>query len=127
MKTLTRSLFSAALVAVIAALTLSSPLGASQRKNLDFTLVNRTGVDIMEVYLSPTSDDEWGDDVMGRDILEAGEKVDIKFSSEETECNWDLKVIDEDDDEIVWAKLNLCTANEISLMWENKKPTAIIK
>ena len=127
MKKLTLSLLAGGLVAVLALAASSSSLGAAQRKNLDFTLVNKTGVDIMEVYLSPTSDDQWGEDVMGRDILEDGEKVDIKFSSEETECNWDMKVIDEDDDEIVWTKLNLCTANEITVMWENKKPTAIIK
>jgi hypothetical protein len=129
MKKLALSLFTGFLVAVVALVAMwSASLGAAaQRKNLDFTLVNKTGVVVMEVYLSPTSDNEWGEDVMGDDILDDDEKVDIKFSSSETECNWDLKVIDEDDDEIVWTKLNLCTANEITLMWENKKPTAIIK
>lgn len=126
MKKLTLSLLaaSAVLLLTLSAVTFAAP---QQRKNLDFTLVNKTGVDIMEVYLSPTSDNEWGEDVMGKDILENGQKVDITFSSAETECNWDLKVVDEDDDDIVWTKLNLCTANEITLMWENKKPTAIIK
>ncbi len=126
MKKLTLSLLasSAVLLLTLSAVTFAAP---QQRKNLDFTLVNKTGVDIMEVYLSPTSDNEWGEDVMGKDILENGQKVDITFSSAETECNWDLKVVDEDDDNIVWTKLNLCTANEITLMWENKKPTAIIK
>ncbi len=108
----------------LASITLGA---AQQRRNLDFTLVNKTGLDIIEVYLGPTSQDEWGDDVMGRDILENGAKVDITFSSSETECNWDLKIVDENDDEIEWMKLNLCTANEITLLYENKKPTAIIK
>jgi hypothetical protein len=126
MKKLTLSLLAASAVLLLSLSTVTFA-AAQQRKNLDFTLVNKTGVDIMEVYLSPTSDDEWGSDVMGKDILENGQKVDITFSSAETECNWDLKVVDEDDDEIVWTKLNLCTANEITLMWENKKPTAIIK
>lgn len=107
-----------------AASTTAAPI---QRRNLDFTLVNKTGLTIDEVYLSPTSDDEWGEDVMGRDVLKNGERVDIKFSSEETECNWDLKIVDEDEDSVEWEKLNLCTANEITLMYEGKKPTAIIK
>ena len=124
MKQLIKPLIAAAL-AVFAVATVT--VTAAQRRNLDFTLVNKTGVDIMEVYLSPTSDNEWGEDVMGKDILESGQKVDITFSSAETECNWDLKVVDEDDDDIVWTKLNLCTANEITLMYEGKKPTAIIK
>jgi hypothetical protein len=105
-----------------AASTTAAPI---QRRNLDFTLVNKTGLTIDEVYLSPTSDDEWGEDVMGRDVLKNGERVDI--NSEETECNWDLKIVDEDEDAVEWEKLNLCTANEITLMYEGKRPTAVIK
>lgn len=111
-------------VVALASITLQA---TQQRRNLDFTLVNKTGLTIMEVYLSPTNDDEWGEDVMGKDVLANGEKVDITFSSGETECNWDLKIVDEDDDDVEWTKLNLCTANEITLMYEGKKPTAIIK
>lgn len=111
-------------VIALASITLQA---AQQRRNLDFTLVNKTGLTIMEVYLSPTNSDEWGEDVMGKDVLANAEKVEITFSSGETECNWDLKVVDEDDDSIEWTKLNLCTASEITLMYEGKKPTAIIK
>jgi len=124
MKQLIKPLIAAALALVAVA---SVTVTTAQRRNLDFTLVNKTGLDINEVYLSPTSDSEWGEDVMGKDILANGEKVDITFSSAETECNWDLKVVDEDDDDIIWTKLNLCTANEITLLYEGKKPTAIIK
>ena len=124
MKQLIKPLIAAALALVAVA---SVTVTAAQRRNLDFMLVNKTGLDINEVYLSPTSDSEWGEDVMGKDILANGEKVDITFSSAETECNWDLKIVDEDDDDIIWTKLNLCTANEITLLYEGKKPTAIIK
>lgn len=111
-------------VVALASITLQA---TQQRRNLDFTLVNKTGLTINEVYLSPTNDDEWGEDVMGKDVLANGEKVEITFSSSETECNWDLKIVDEDKDDVEWTKLNLCTANEITLMYEGKKPTAIIK
>jgi len=111
-------------VVALASITLQA---TQQRRNLDFTLVNKTGLTIDEVYLSPTNDDEWGEDVMGKDVLNNGEKVEITFSSSETECNWDLKIVDEDKDDVEWTKLNLCTANEITLMYEGKKPTAIIK
>jgi len=111
-------------VVALASITLQA---TQQRRNLDFTLVNKTGLTINEVYLSPTNDDEWGEDVMGKDVLNNGEKVEITFSSSETECNWDLKIVDEDKDDVEWTKLNLCTANEITLMYEGKKPTAIIK
>lgn len=94
---------------------------------LDFTLVNKTGLMIREVYVSPTSNDQWGEDVMGRDVLDDDESVKIRFSRRETECIWDLKVVDEDDDAVVWKKLNLCEASQITLKYEGKRPTAIVK
>lgn len=113
---------------VILALTCSLTVGyTASGPVLDFTLVNRTGLTIQEVYVSPTSDDEWGEDVMGRDVLRNAEAVDISFSRRETECHWDLKVVDDDEDTVVWEKLNLCEASEITLMYEGKRPTAIIK
>lgn len=102
-------------------------LHAAQNRKLDFTLVNQTGVDIAEVYVSPSNDDSWGEDVMGKDILKNKASVDIEFSRKETTCNWDLKVIDVEKDSIEWTKLDLCKANEITLKYEGKHPTAIIK
>jgi hypothetical protein len=111
-------------VVALASITLQA---TQQRRNLDFTLVNKTGLTIVELYLSTTTTDDWEEDVLGADVLKTGEKLDIKFSSSETQCNWDLKIVDEDEDDVIWTKLNLCTANEITLVYEGKKPTAIIK
>lgn len=118
--------FGVAAALVMAAIATAS-IQAAQNRKLDFTLVNKTGLTIMELYVSPTADDEWGDDVLGRDVLKHNEKVDIVFSRSEKDCTWDMKIVDEDDDDVIWTKLDLCTANEITLLYEGKKPTAIIK
>lgn len=116
------------LIAGIALVALtSSSVAASQEKNLDFKLINSTGLGIDKVFLSPTSSEKWGEDVMGRDILKNGESVDIKFHSSETECKWDLKVVDEEKDSITWTALNLCSTESIELVYKDHKPTAIIK
>lgn len=107
-------------------LTAGSTITA-QNRQLDFELLNRTGLIIAELYVSPTSDDEWGEDVLGRDILRHGETVEIQFSRKERECFWDMRIVDEDDDEVVWEKLNLCEASHITLRYENGQPTATIK
>lgn len=119
----------AALVAAgLAVAILSSvQLQAAQNRKLDFTLVNKTGLTIEQIYVSPSDDDEWGEDVMGKDVLDNGESVDIEFSRKETTCSWDLKIVYEKQNSVTWTKLNLCTANEITLRYENKKPTAVIK
>jgi hypothetical protein len=113
-------------MAAVAIVSASAPR-AAQNRQLDFTLINKTGVTITELYVSPTSVDDWEEDVLGRDVLKHGERIDIKFSRSENTCRWDLKMVDEDDDEGVWKNLDLCKINEIEIMWENKKPTAIIR
>ena len=117
----------AVLTLALAALAASSPLAAPQRRVLDFTLVNGTKYTIMQLYVSPTRDDKWGEDVLGEDVLKPGEEVEITFSRAETTCMWDLKIVDEDKDEVEWEKFNLCEASEITLKYENGKPTAIVK
>jgi hypothetical protein len=110
------------LVAVVA----SSPAGAQQSK-LDFTLLNRTGVVIMELYVSPDEVDDWEEDVLGKDVLKHNESIDVTFSRTEKSCDWDLKIKDEDGDEIEWDSLDLCAASHVTLLYQNGKPTAIIK
>ncbi len=105
----------------------SSTSAAPQNRKLDFKLVNKSTYVIVELYVAPSSEDEWGEDVLGTDVLPNNESVDIEFSRSESTCSWDLKIVDEDEDEVTWTKLNLCTANEITLRYENGKPVATIK
>ena len=108
------------------ALAATSPMVA-QGRNLDFELLNRTGLIIAELYVSPSDDNAWGEDVLGKDILKAGESVEIAFSRRETKCTWDLKIVDEDDDDVIWTDIDLCKASHITLRYENGTPTAVIK
>lgn len=110
----------------VAAVMLCGIVASAQGKQ-DFTLVNSTGLTINEFYVSPSDDDEWGEDVLGRDVLKNGEKVDITFSRSEKACKWDLKIVDADDDDIIWKGIDLCKYEEITLKYEGKKPTAILK
>ena len=115
------------IVALCLAVIVAGSVALLARGNQDFVLVNKTGLTIEELYISPANDNEWGEDVLGVDVLKTGQKVTIKFSHKETECMWDLKIVDEDGDDIVWQDINLCKASEITLKYEGKKPTAVIK
>ena len=114
-------------VCAAAAFGSTSAKAAGQNQKLDFTLVNKTGFTIDSVFVSPADDDDWGEDVMGKDVLDNGESVEITFSPKEKACKWDLKVVDSDKDEVEWTEIDLCKASEITLKYENKKPTAVIK
>lgn len=100
-------------VATVAALTSSVAFAG----NADFTLSNRTGYDIREVYLSASNRDAWGKDRMGDIVLEKGKSRVFKFNSSAA-CKQDLKVVfDDDESEIEWKGFDLCEINKITLKY----------
>lgn len=100
---------------------------AAQNKALDFKLVNKTGVDIKSVYISPADVDEWGDDVMEEDILEDGASVDLQFHPKAEATKWDLKIEDGEGDAIVWEALDLSKITVLTLKIVDGEPIAEIK
>ena len=56
----------AALAVILSLAVPAAALAADQ----DFTLVNRTGYTIEQVYVSPIKARDWEEDVLGRDVLE---------------------------------------------------------
>ncbi len=95
--------------------------GSALAENLDFTLVNKTGYPINEVYVSSAATKSWEEDIMGRDQLGEGESVDIQFDRGEKGCLWDLKVVYEDDESAVWDRLDLCELSKVTLHYDRKK------
>lgn len=93
---------------------------------LDFTLVNATGYDILAVFIDPNSSNVWTDDIMGADILEHGEAVDISFAQGQDTCIWDLQVEwTEDYPPTVWYDFNLCDISEITLEYNRETDETI--
>ena len=66
--------------------------GIARAGDQDFTLLNRTGCQIGEVYVSRSSSRNWGGDIMGSDALENGRSVNITFNAPDSVCRWDMKV-----------------------------------
>lgn len=93
----------------------------------DFILVNKTGVEIYALYVTPHNSDEWGEDILGIDTLAANDEVEITFSRREKAKLWDLRVEDEDGDFIEWENLNLLTISKVTLYFKNGNPTAVVE
>lgn len=64
--------------------------------NVEF--VNKTSWEIHEVYFSPASQQSWGDDHLGNDVLENGDSLTL---SGVDRGDWDVKLVDEDGDKCV--------------------------
>ena len=90
----------------------------------DFTLVNKTGYTIREIYISAANKDNWGRDRMGDATLGNNKSRLFKFS-DRASCAQDLKVVFDDADasEVVWEDFDLCTLNKISIKYDKKSNT----
>ncbi len=112
-------------------LALGSALGLAPATLLageqDFWVVNRTGFTIDEIQVTPHNSKDWGDDILGKDSLADGEKVEIVFRRKEKAKLWDLRVEDEGGDEYIWYDLDLLAISEVTLFYKKGKATATFK
>jgi hypothetical protein len=92
----------------------------------DVTVVNKTGVIINELHVTPSDADEWGEDILGKDALDLDEECDIEFDPKEDVCLWDLRIADSDGNAIEWEKIDLCKAVKIVLHYKDGKAWADI-
>lgn len=113
MKKLARNLLFCAISAVVAS-------GTAIAGDADFTLVNKTGYTLREVYISPSHKEAWGKDRMGEGYLDHGKSRLFKFS-DKSSCKQDLKVVfDDDDSSVVWEEFDLCELSKITLKYSRK-------
>jgi hypothetical protein len=112
---LRRSMFGLALVAVLAA-----PSTASAQAKQNFSIVNKTGYTISEVYVSPAKAKSWQEDILGSDVLANAATIEISFSRRERSCLWDLKVVYDDGESAEWDNFNLCQVSRITISYNRK-------
>jgi len=114
------------LFVAIFAISLMLPAAFAQGKQ-DFTLHNKTGVEIHKLFISPHSTDVWEEDILGRDTLPDGESVEITFSRKEKAKLWDLRIEDSKGNAIEWESLNLLEISEVTLHYKDGKAWADVK
>lgn len=79
--------------------------GAACSSDSDLTIKNESSFAIAALYMSSSSTSDWGPDLLEDELLEPGDRIEIS----EIECDdYDIKVIDEDGDDCVLEKIELC-------------------
>jgi hypothetical protein len=77
-----------------------------------FTLINNGSRAIRELFASLASDDDWGQDRLGRDTIEAGDRQRIRLP--EGPCNYDLRIVWSNGRSEEKRDVNLCEVRELS-------------
>jgi hypothetical protein len=91
----------------------------AEESKQDFKLVNKTGYEIKEVYVSPAKSTDWEEDILGEGVLPDLSARDIHFHRSAKSCHWDLKVVySEDSSSAIWNGIDLCTVEKIIIHYD---------
>ena len=86
----------------------------------DFTLINRTGLTISEIFVSPANRAQWGRDRLGDGVLENAKSKNMKIGQTAT-CRQDIKVtFEKADGEAIWENVDLCAIEKITLRYNRQ-------
>ena len=78
-----------ALFAALAALSATPVLA----QDLVFTLVNDSSHAIVEMYVSPVGEEEWGDNILMVDVVDPGVSGDVTIADGLEVCDYDLRFV----------------------------------
>jgi hypothetical protein len=97
------------LLAVLSAAMLSITMfPATALEDNENGVVNKTGMTIEEFYISPSNQESWGPDILKSGVLEDGQHGIIKFSPNDDNCVFDVKIVDENDKAWIVEEVDLC-------------------
>lgn len=82
----------------------------------NFSVVNATGHIVVTINVSPTTENEWGPDILGSQVMQPGQTAQVVFDRAETQCNYDLRVTYDDNDTSEMRNLNLCQVATVQLV-----------
>jgi hypothetical protein len=95
---------------LLALLVCGTALAGPLKTNV--TLQNNSAWSIYELYVSPTSESQWGPDQLGTEVVSIGESYELTG----VPCgSYDIKLVDEDGDVCVMNAVDVCAG---SSTWE---------
>jgi hypothetical protein len=101
--------------------TAATVVNSPQNDALDFTLVNGTGYGIKKIYIGPSNNPDWTEDmeVLHGRAFKNGTALDIVFNPKAKSAKWDLRVEWSDGDKPVdWYGLDLTTIEKLTLLYD---------
>jgi len=93
----------------------------SAQHDVTFTLVNKTGFEFVDIFISATDQDQWSED-LSLGVFTDLEAKDFKMTTTEKICQYDLKAVRPDSTELLFKGVNLCKKLIVTLLYEFDQP-----
>ena len=89
---------------------------SAHAQNQNFSMTNNTGMILVDVFISPSASDNWGSDVIPKDMILDGETFDFTFTGVDPEhCSWDILFTADDGNKYYMRGVDLCSITSITL------------
>lgn len=111
---------------LLAVLFLGLAGSAQAESDLDFKLVNKTGYTLNEVFIGPSTSEEWGDNILDAKLPD-GASASITFNPEAKAPKWDILVVYEDGTKVQWIGYKLDEISKITLFYDADKDVTSAK
>jgi hypothetical protein len=73
---------------------------AAMAQDVAYELTNVSGFTVMEVFTSPANAGDWGDDILGANVLESGTTSTVYIMDNSDQCEYDILFVFNDGDEM---------------------------
>lgn len=87
----------------------------------EFFLINETGGPLQGFVVVNSADRNWEHELLKDSVLEDAHRARVAFTAPEG-CVFDVRAKDENGNDLVWKKLNLCRVVELKLQRFNDDP-----
>lgn len=94
------------------ALGVAAPAVAGAGADRRVRIINDTHVTMTQFYASSVDADDWEEDILGQDVLRAGQSVRINIDDGTGACLFDFKAVFADGDVLVRERINVCRISE---------------
>lgn len=81
---------------------------AAQAEDLEFTLINKTGVDMTAFHVSHSGTSQWEENLFGGDYLPPGNEITVTIADGRTTCIYDIRAEFRDGDAVEEYKVDVC-------------------
>lgn len=115
MKKLEAISWSATLSAAALACLAVLPDAAMAGNMLTFKLRNASDYELTGLYVSPSLEDKWGDNVLRGADLAAGAAADVSVNGHEKTCLYDIRFVASDGSLLEEVGVDLCTLDSYTL------------
>lgn len=100
----------------ILALAFLVPVAPAAAEDLQFSVINNSSLDVHYFYASPSSDRQWGPDLLGENNkLDAYSQGTATIADGSDQCLYDFKYIMSDGQEYTEEQIDLCSLGSYTI------------